>query len=359
MKKFILSISASVLSICSFAQEKLAVLNFDVVGKSLTKEQFITITRSEISKLDQFQVLDKYTIQEALQEKTFNMDQCYGTNCLSEVGSQLKVKYVLAGAVEVINDKAIITLRMIDVAKVEAVKASYSEFLWSEGNAERLIELAVQKLFDRPIDPKMLQIYDYSAAKRGELEGPAIRKYNLSGPRFGASYLSGVNGKVFQASKQEGGFDKAPFMTVIGYQFEKQYLYTGPFQAVFQVNISVTGLDQQMAIPSLAILNGFRSTKTGWEFGFGPAFRIRRSESGFYAEDGTWKLESEAKPLENPDIIDRLDSRGDIQFFSSWIWAVGKSFKAGSMNIPINFYTIPDKDGWLFGLSMGYALHKN
>jgi hypothetical protein len=39
------------------------------------------------------------------------------------------------------------------------------------------------------------------------------------------------------------------------------------------------------------------------------------------------------------------------------VWGFGKTFKAGNMNIPVNFYTVPDKDGWLFGFSMGYALH--
>ena len=37
---------------------------------------------------------------------------------------------------------------------------------------------------------------------------------------------------------------------------------------------------------------------------------------------------------------------------------VGKTFKAGNMNIPVNLYAIPDNDGWLYGFSFGYALHK-
>ena len=32
--------------------------------------------------------------------------------------------------------------------------------------------------------------------------------------------------------------------------------------------------------------------------------------------------------------------------------------KRVNMNIPVNLYTIPDNDGWLFGFSFGYALHK-
>lgn len=338
------------------SKEKLAVVNFDIVGESLTKQQYISITRSEIGKLDTFQVLDKYTVQEILETNPVDLEKCYGTGCLSKVGKNLNAKYVVAGTAEVINDKAIITIRLIDVAKAEAVKTSFSEFYWSEENAQRLIQLAVYKLFDREIPEKWLNVYDYERVKRGSLEGPEIIKYNLSGPRFGATYQTGKMGEVLAQPKNVGGFDKSPFMTVIGYQYEKSYLYTGPFQAVFQMNFSLTGLDQQMAIPSFTVLNGFRSTKGGWEFGFGPSFRFKRSAEGFY-RDGVWKLSNEAEPYENPSKTDRIDSRGKTKFVSSWVWGIGKSFKAGSMNIPVNFYTIPDKDGWLFGISMGYAIH--
>lgn len=343
------------------SQEKLAVINFDIVGKSLTKQQYISITRAEIAKLNQYQVLDKYTVQESLEKNPVDLDKCYGTLCLSEVGKNLGSKFVVAGTAEVIGDKAIISLRLIDATTSQPVKTTYSEFYWSEENAQRLIQLAVFKLFDQPIDDKKLNIFDYEKVKQGSLEGPAILKYNLSGPRFGASYQSGEMGDVLTQNKNQGGFDKQKFMTVIGYQYEKQYLYTGPFQAVFQMNFSLAGLDQQMAVPSFAILNGFRSTKGGWEFGFGPSFRLRKTIEGFYRTDEsgnqTWHFSDEAEAYEDVDKKDRLDSRGKTKLFSSWVWGVGKSFKAGSMNIPINFYTIPDKDGWLFGFSMGYALH--
>lgn len=362
MKKLSLMLLLVATSLFSMAQEKIAVMNFDIVGKSLTKQQYITITRTEIAKMDRYQVLDKYTVQETLEKSPVDLEKCFGINCLSDIGEKLKVKYVVSGSSEVIGDKAIISLRLIDVNKKEAVKASYSEFYWTEKNAQRLIQLSVYKLFDKEIDPKLLAIYDYSKATQGTSEGPEVRQYNLSGPRFGGTYQTGRLENVITAGKNSGGFDKKPFMTVIGYQYEKQYLYTGPFQAVFQLNFSLTGLDQQTAIPSFSVLNGFRATRSGWEFGFGPSFRLRKMADGFYrtGEDGSenWKLLDEQLEGENISKTSRMDSRGKTKVLSSWVWAVGKSFKAGSMNIPVNFYAIPDKDGWLFGLSMGYALHK-
>ncbi|MFT6746561.1 MAG: TolB-like protein [Glaciecola sp.] len=362
MKKLSLILLITGASLISKAQEKIAVVNFDIVGKSLTKQQYVTITRTEIAKMERYQVLDKYTVQEALEKNPVNLDKCYGIKCLSKIGSDLKVKYIVSGSAEVIGEKAIISLRLIDVNKKETVKNSYSEFYWTEKNAQRLIQLAVFKLFDKEIDEKLLNIYDYSRATQGNMEGPAVRQYNLSGPRFGGTYQTGKLENVITSGKSSGGFDKKPFMTVIGYQYEKQYLYTGPFQAVFQLNFSLTGLDQQAAIPSFSVLNGFRATKSGWEFGFGPSFRLRKLADGFYRTDengsDSWVLWNDREEGEQASKTSRMDSRGKTKLISSWVWAVGKSFKAGSMNIPVNFYAIPDKDGWLFGLSMGYALHK-
>jgi TolB-like protein len=356
MKKLNLLLVLIAFTFIGKATERIAVLNFDIVGKALTKQQFISITRTEIAKLDTFQVLDKYTVQEVVEENPVDLEKCYGVKCLTNIGQKLNVKYVVAGTAEVITDKAIITLRLIDIENKKVVKTSYSEFIWSEANSQRLIQMAVFKLFDKKIDRRFNNIYDYETVKEAALEGPEIIKYNLSGPRFGAAYQTGLMENILTNGKNSGGFNKQPFMTVIGYQMEKQYLYTGAFQAVFQMNFSLAGLDQQMAIPSIALLNGFRTSKGGWEFGFGPTFRFKKTADGFY-RNGEWNLVKEAQPGEVIEKETRLDSRGEITFISSWVWAVGKSFKAGNMNIPVNFYTIPDKDGWQFGISMGYALH--
>ncbi len=361
MKKTGLMIVIMFCSWATTAQEKLAVVNFDVIGSAMTIKQYLSLTRSEVSKMERYLVLDKYSVQESLESTTVNFSSCFGTKCLTDVGRLVKADQVIAGSIEVISDKAILTLRLIDVDRGELIKTSYSEYFWTESSSDRLIQLSVKQLFDVPIDQRTLDLYDYETVKQGDLEGPQIRKYNLSGPRFGGVYQTGVHGEVLTESKKYGGFDKQKFMTVIGYQYEKQYLYTGAFQAVFQANFSLTGLDQQMALPSLTLLNGFRATKNGWEFGFGPSFRVRKTSDGFYrsSEGGskTWHLAQEALEGEEVDMKQRVDSRGKSQLVSSWVWGVGKTIKAGKMNIPINLYAVPDKDGWLFGFSMGYALH--
>lgn len=44
---------------------------------------------------------------------------------------------------------------------------------------------------------------------------------------------------------------------------------------------------------------------------------------------------------------------------SGFIFGVGKSFKSGKLNIPVNLYLIPNKSGLRFGLSVGFNAKKS
>ena len=50
----------------------------------------------------------------------------------------------------------------------------------------------------------------------------------------------------------------------------------------------------------------------------------------------------------------RMDSRGEVVVQPSFIFAAGKTFKSGKLNIPVNGYFIPSKDGFRVGLSFGF-----
>ena len=119
----------------------------------------------------------------------------------------------------------------------------------------------------------------------------------------------------------------------------------------------ITGLDQGKFLPSVSILNGLRSNISGWEFAFGPSFSIDHKSKG-YNVNGVWQLKEDWEK-ENPDVTPpptetRSDSRGDIKLTSNFVIAAGKTIKSGKMNIPINAFFIPTKNGMRFGISFGY-----
>lgn len=150
-------------------------------------------------------------------------------------------------------------------------------------------------------------------------------------------------------------------MFQFGYQFEKQYLNEGKIQALFEFIPMITGVDQGYFIPSFTILHGLRSNVNGWEFALGPTINFVTTSNGYYDQDNIWQLEStwtnnpdnSGKP--NPfEIKSRVDSRGDYALHSSFVFAVGRTFKSGKLNIPVNIFAIPGKHGARFGVSFGF-----
>lgn len=338
------------------AKETIAIINFDVIGSNYKESQYISMVTSEIRKLDTMDVIDKYSVAELVETNVESGKKCFGVRCISELGKSLEVSYALTGSAELTGEKLSIHLRLINPATQKVVESDYSEYLYEEEYIWKFMEMSVKSLFNKKVRTDDLVVFNFDKAKNAELEGPRIKPYNLSGPRFGVSHITGLNSDILQ-STGPGGYNKNPSMTVIGYQYEKSYLYTGAVQAVFQTNVSLTGLDQQLAIPSLSLLNGFRSVKYGFEIGFGPIFRLKQVQKGYADESNTWVTAGDNPSYEGV-LSNRLDSRGDYKFQPGWVWAIGKSFKAGNMTIPVNLYAIPDNDGWLYGFSFGYALHK-
>ena len=116
-----------------------------------------------------------------------------------------------------------------------------------------------------------------------------------------------------------------------------------------------------MVSPSLTFLHGFRSNKSGWEFAFGPNIAIVLKAEGFY-DEGKWvrvsewnKTDANGKKLPIPTETQKLlDRRGTYQFTSGFVFAIGKSFKSGRVNIPVNLYVVPSKTNWRLGLTFGF-----
>lgn len=341
----------------------IAVLNLDSKGLTLEPSQLGNIARTELNKLDRFQVMDRYDVDYVIEKNQFAIDKCYGKICMVEAGKILKTDKMLTGSAEVLGETIVITLRMIDVGTQSIEKTQVMEFLNLRGQIQTMISLTVKKMFDETIDEnlvnKLTKKFDYESA----VNFPEVDRLNLSGPRMGFTAFTGELSRIYADPKNMGGFDAFPLMFQFGYQFEVKYLNQGDFQALFEFIPIVTGLDQGKFIPSISILNGMRSNRTGWEFAFGPVFYSLKQANGYYDNENNWHLEEEWS-AENPDIDNpyeiesRLDSRGDITFASGFLFAAGKTFRSGRLNIPVNAFFIPNKDGHRFGISVGFNANR-
>jgi hypothetical protein len=114
----------------------------------------------------------------------------------------------------------------------------------------------------------------------GETEVPAKRLELVYGPRVGVSYIA-ADPEEFNESLQEMFPDSErkyfPIITQFGLSVEQRIrLGNTESHFAFQEVLILGGLDQNLVIPSLSVLIGFRS-RAGLELGLGPIVSMKRS----------------------------------------------------------------------------------
>lgn len=338
----------------------LTVLNIDSQGTVYTPVQLGNMVRLEIDKLDTFEVTDRYDVAYLLEKNKLSISNCFGKICLVETGKSINSDKILGGSIEVYSNTTFVTLKLIDVATEMVEKTYIREYLNLPDEMQNIIRVSVREMFNLPNPAELVSQLTKPFNYETLINNPNKERLNLSGPRMGFIGLFGPVGKLFTSSKNVGGYDAAyPVLFQCGYQFEIQYLSEGNYSALFEILPMISGLDQSMVIPSLTFMNGLRNSINGWELAFGPSFNLSNMAS-VYMDGNVQRLESEwnGEGL-RPDFKVREDSRGELKFRSMFIIAIGKSFKSGKMNIPVNVYAIPARDGIRVGISFGYNAKKN
>lgn len=339
---------------------KVAVLNIDG-NVGITPEQLGNITRTELGKLGKFQVLDQYDAAYIFEKNDFTVEGCYGRICNVEAGKILKSEKMLAGSVNAQGDKIIVSYSLVDVATSNIDRQEVIEFVSIVDQVPLMIRMTLKKMFGEGIDEDVFKKLTEQNDFENSVNYPESPRLNLSGPRMGFTSFSGDLWNIYSSGKEIGGFDSYPLMFQFGYQFEVKYLNQGDFQALFEFIPVVTGLDQGKFIPSISILNGLRSNKSGWEFAFGPILYAIKMADGYYDPSGSGEFIpanewSNRYPDQGTPVVteSRIDSRGDISLDSGFLFGLGKTIKSGNLNIPINAFFIPGKSGHRFGVSVGY-----
>jgi len=378
------------ISLTSFAQvPTAAIVSVYTQGVKISPDMAESLMRIEVTKTGKFNVLDKLDMLEVLNENQIDVSNCFGKKCLTTVGSQAGVDKMITGAIENLGKKIVITVKLLDVKTGNYDKIAIEEFINLDTEVQTMMQITTNKALGIENDPELLNNFVYFNQPP---EAPVTYIKN-NGPRMGMSFVGGDIGQVLKNPARLGGYDASPIMTQIGYQFEGSYLSAGNFQALIEGLVFLTGVEQNMFNPSFALLNGFRSSKNGWEIGFGPTFRLSRISNGYYVNDETnndnWRLNSQWQDDPNRVAIDsterttwsngqqvgtgeynytylsnpfsettRMDSRGDIKLQAGWVWALGKTFHSGYLNIPVNAFLSYNKNGYYLGLSMGFNITK-
>lgn len=362
MKKLFAVMASGILTGLVSAQEpvtkpKLTVLNIDTRNVNMTSDVAGDLVRIEAEKLGLFEVMDRYDVAYMIEKNQLKISNCYGKICLVEVGQKIGADKMLSGSIELFGETIIMTMRLIDVKTNSIEKTHTREFLNLNRELQKMVVICLNEMFARPNDETIVNSLTKKSQFENILNTPKVTQLKLSGPRMGFTVLTGEHAKIFSAPEYQGGYDGFPAMFQFGYQFEKKYLNEGNFQALFEFIPMVTGLDQGVIIPSFTILHGIRGNKKGWEFAFGPTVSLVQKADGYYDPDNVWHLENEWTDTLNANpypVISRMDSRGRPALKSGFVFACGRSIRTGKLNIPINLYAIPQKDGFRFGFSFGF-----
>lgn len=152
-------------------------------------------------------------------------------------------------------------------------------------------------------------------AQSGTQAPPPLRTLSLDGPRFGFTMLSeGVRAKLL-----ERNIAVEPMISQFGWQFERQFFTRDSgVTAMTEWVALLGGLDQGTPIPSLNWMVGLR-TREGAEFGIGP----------------------------------NLTPAG-----VGLTLAAGVTFKAGALNVPMNFAVVPSRAGTRVSILTGFTMRR-
>jgi hypothetical protein len=368
------TIAAILFATSMFAQKpSVAVMNIDTKGIVNNTDEITQLVRLELEKTQVYSILDKYEVKEITDANKINMNECYSKTCLTEAGKLLKVEKVLSGTVERFGEKIMVQLRLIDVASATIEKNESTEYI-NLPEAQKMIAISVKKLVGQTPDQNIVKsLVDYDLP----IESPKNR-IKLNGPRMGFAHTFGYAGDILTSpDPTKGGFNMYPVTFQFGWQQEFQYISAGNFQALIENIVLVGGVESSRFIPSYTPLLGFRFGKgTGaWEFGFGPTFRMVKTIKGVLDVKGYLNPDQpgEFYPNSDPRVgafkyanggkapgleIDRLDSRGDYKIDCGLVIALGRTFHSGYLNIPVNAYVAPRKNGTTVGLLVGFNIQK-
>jgi hypothetical protein len=339
----------------------IAVTDIDVRGHKMNGAQAIQFAINELMRIDQYEVMDRYDLEYLSRRDTLSLGGCFSKICLKEIGIKLKVDKMFTGSISQLGDNLNITLRVLDVKTGVFELVKIKEFLIIPGSELQMMRICMNEMFNLPNDQDMVNKLTQRTEFDNTVNNPYTLRLRSDGPRMGATFATGFLADVLTRPTDEGGYGGNPYMFQFGYQFEKQYLNEGNFQALFEFIPMITGLDQGQFIPSVTLLNGLRNNTNGWEFAFGPTFSLSKYTDGYLNDQnqfiisatGPRSLEEEANSL-GKSVENRPDSRGITQITYGFLFAAGKTIKSGKLNLPVNLFVVPGKNGLRFGISMGW-----
>lgn len=378
-KSLLILIATAIINGINAQGNSVAVANPNVEGLYATPSICAKILQLELSKLNQYSVFDAFDMEEVYQRDSSYRNNCLSKSCLVAFGKELDADYMLTGSYDLLANKIVITLKMIDVKNNSMYKSGLREFTNQEKELQRMTEVVLKEMLGMPVNSELV---DQLKFDNDIITKSNVGKVSNSGPRVGVGFMTGDFYEFATRSKAQGGMDIVPAISMIGYQLEAQYVGTDNFSALAEFILNVNGLEQGKFLPTLSILNGFRFGKAGWEFAFGPGFTLTRTSNGFFDTQGAYGIKDQYYSVSGwdsdwnnyissnniaPDdytnlgytLEETLDERADVKGAFMFVMAFGRTFRAGALNIPVNVFYSSRGKGGIAGINVGFNVTKS
>jgi hypothetical protein len=319
-----------------YPNEKLAVVNVDVIGIDLEPRLAGEMLRRELMKLNLYKVADAYDQEFIMRKNNIRIDSCYSLFCLQTIGNKFESDRILTGSVTKINRNIIVTIKVFDVKTNGWDKMATESFNDLSDQLPMMMEFTLKRMLGVDYNHELYRrlTLDKSFYDNEELRNK--EEANLSGPRLGVGFLTGTYADVMRAPSSRGGLESGPFLSHLGYQFEKVFISSGNMHALVEFLPILSGFEHNTIIPSANLLLGVRNSKNGLEFAMGYNAALT-------------KVIDKTKPADDPHYTPG--------FQTGLIFAGGKTFKSGRLNFPINVYFIPGaKQSHRMGITMGFNI---
>jgi len=200
------------------------------------------LIRFELIKLGTYSVYDEYDMKAAIDRDSSLQNDCLSKNCLVRLGKELNVDYTISGSMDAFGNKIVISLKMIDVRSESLYKTHMMEFQKQEVELQRMIEIVLREMHGLPNDEVMMKRLQFN---NEPVTNVGVGKINNSGPRIGYALMTGNFSEFATRPESQGGLDMFPGVSMIGYQFEGQYVGTENFSALVEGIVNVSGLEQK------------------------------------------------------------------------------------------------------------------
>jgi hypothetical protein len=302
---------------------------------------------------DRFDVAEKIGMEK--------LKDCMGKECLIRSGNELNADFAMSVSYEGLGDRILIAMKIVDVHSGNIVSNEIEQFENQPRELNRMTDIMVYRMLGTEVDnatSRALIYKDNPAASAG------LGKMNNSGPRMGVAVVTDELAGFFTRPESDGGVNAIPVLFNIGYQLEKQYVGSENFSALFEFIGNVAGIEHGTPIPSLAVLHGIRFGKGAWELAMGPSISFKKLATGTTDYDGTFRTYSDLAGsgitgADQFNYYERPDVRGATYFSPNFVLGLGKTFRPGALNVPLNAYASFNKYGITYGISLGINITRS